>query len=133
MRLITRPLAGTPIYVSFVFFHHFAISCRSYSYTAACFYSRVMLEHAQSDKLRTNLTRSESTASTQVLENSSQTSLTNQQSSSADSTLEADESDPELTSKLVSIVSDQVGIITNSYPVYVSNPCNALISMFSFR
>lgn len=92
-----------------------------------------MLEHAQSDKLRTNLTRSESTASTQVLENSSQTSLTNQQSSSADSTLEADESDPELTSKLVSIVSDQVGIITNSYPVYVSIPCNALMSVFSYR
>lgn len=61
-----------------------------------------MLEHAQSDKLHVNLTRSESTANTRAIDESGATS--------ADSTLEADDADPELCSKLVVMVTDQVRI-----------------------
>ena len=59
-----------------------------------------MLEHAQSDKLHVNLTRSESTANTRAADDSA--------TSSADSTLEAEDADPELCGKLVVMVTDQV-------------------------
>ncbi|XP_067934641.1 protein bicaudal D homolog 2-like isoform X2 [Watersipora subatra] len=88
--------------------------------------SRVMLDHAQADGLCTNLTRSASTTdATEMLQmiaqshlnkdtNSSCSSSHSRASQSADSTLEAEESDPELCSKLVSILTDQTKYLKRS-------------------